>query len=299
MIPFFSIVIPAYNRASFLEETINSVLQQDCDDFEIVLVDDGSTDSTKDFVRKIYSRVSKVKYFYKDNSERGAARNYGIKLSRGRYIVFLDSDDVMLRDYLSTLHNYIAKMPDVYLFATKYSFQNNNKVIKHRDLESLNEKLYGVELVLKGNPLACNFCIKNDQEEFSLFIEDRQLSIMEDWLFLLQNLQKFNLYLIDKVTLQMKDHDGRSMRKSYLQVIEKRLNALSWIEEHLSLASNDMRKIRAFSYYFCSIHYFIGGKKKEAKKFLFKAVQEAGWNKSFLKHYVKVNMFRINANSTI
>jgi glycosyltransferase involved in cell wall biosynthesis len=82
----FSIIIPTYNRENFISETINSVLESDYKNFEIIVVDDGSTDNTKDIVNKIND--SRLNYYYQDNKERGAARNNGIKKAKGEYVFF-------------------------------------------------------------------------------------------------------------------------------------------------------------------------------------------------------------------
>ena len=93
--PKVSVVIPTYNRAHLIGETIQSVLCQTFRDFETIIVDDGSNDNT----REVVSRFP-VKYFYQENSGVSAARNTGIKLSSGQYIAFLDSDDLWLRHAL-------------------------------------------------------------------------------------------------------------------------------------------------------------------------------------------------------
>ena len=73
---FFSIIIPTYDRASFITKTINSVLSSEFTDFEIIVVDDGSTDNTSEIVSAIQD--NRIKYIYQENKERGAARNNGI-----------------------------------------------------------------------------------------------------------------------------------------------------------------------------------------------------------------------------
>lgn len=87
----FSVVIPAYNRSKVLERAVNSVLHQTFQDFEIIVVDDGSTDNTKDVVEGI--KDSRIKYVWQSNQGATAARNAGVKNAEGKYVSFLDSDD--------------------------------------------------------------------------------------------------------------------------------------------------------------------------------------------------------------
>ena len=94
--PKVSVVIPTYNRAHFLPETIQSVLVQTFQDFEIIVVDDGSIDNTKEVVDNFQDL--RIKYIYQENQGGSAARNTGAKTSSGEYIVPLDSDDVLLNN---------------------------------------------------------------------------------------------------------------------------------------------------------------------------------------------------------
>ena len=97
----FSIIILSYNYARYLPRAIESTLVQRGDDFETIAVDDGSTDSTAQVVQGYCAGMGgRVRYIFQDNQGPGAARNRGIALSRGRYLVFLDSDDAMLPDAL-------------------------------------------------------------------------------------------------------------------------------------------------------------------------------------------------------
>ncbi|MFL5348772.1 MAG: glycosyltransferase family 2 protein [Hyalangium sp.] len=89
--PFFSIVIPTYNRARLLEESLASVFAQELTDFEVLVVDDGSTDDTQAVLARYGERVRALR---QTNQGQGAARNLGIQHATGRYIVFLDSDDL-------------------------------------------------------------------------------------------------------------------------------------------------------------------------------------------------------------
>ncbi|MFM7681211.1 MAG: glycosyltransferase family 2 protein, partial [Bacteroidota bacterium] len=104
---FFSIIIPTYNRANLLPETIRSVQNQTFEDWECIVVDDGSTDNTNQVVEEIIKLDSRIKYVFQENAERSAARNNGIRNSYGEYICFLDSDDHFLSDHLHQLKNII------------------------------------------------------------------------------------------------------------------------------------------------------------------------------------------------
>lgn len=104
---FFSIVIPSYNRAAFLVEAINSVLQQVFENWELIVIDDGSTDHTAEVVKKIANTDARVFYHYVENGERSRARNLGIGLSVGKYICFLDSDDTFLPENLQEWFSFL------------------------------------------------------------------------------------------------------------------------------------------------------------------------------------------------
>lgn len=99
--PRISVVIPTYNLSNLLRDTIDSVLQQTERDLEIIVVDDGSTDNTKEVVKSIED--GRVKYFYKSNSGISSARNYGLSKATGEYIAFLDHDDLWPANYLEVM----------------------------------------------------------------------------------------------------------------------------------------------------------------------------------------------------
>ena len=103
----FSIIIPTYNRALILKETLESVLEQTFTDYEVIVVDDGSVDNTRTIVEEF--NTEKIKYFYKNNEERSVARNYGADKSTGDYLIFLDSDDKMLNTHLLGIHQFLIE----------------------------------------------------------------------------------------------------------------------------------------------------------------------------------------------
>src|SRR6187402_1466774 len=125
---FFSIIIPVYNRSHLLGETIDTVLIQTYPHFEIIVVDDGSTENIKKVLDERYSNESRIKYFHKQNEERGAARNFGLTQAKGDYGVFFDSDDFMKPHYLEMLGKIISEKREVKLLATKYNYNNNGEI---------------------------------------------------------------------------------------------------------------------------------------------------------------------------
>lgn len=125
--PLFSIIIPTYNRAHTIRRPIVSILAQTFSDWELIIVDDGSTDSTKDVVVSYID--DRIRYIWQENQERSAARNHGIELAKGEWICFQDSDDEYLPQHLDVLKSEIDKNPDVLVFRTgMFIFQNGNLI---------------------------------------------------------------------------------------------------------------------------------------------------------------------------
>jgi len=121
--PFFSIIISTYNRSFFLDKAIKSVISQSYKNWELIIVDDGSTDNTNEVVGK-YINDSRIKYWYQQNQERCVARNKGIKESQGEYICFLDSDDYFLECHLQNLHDKLSVEGDgrIIYFSKSYIY---------------------------------------------------------------------------------------------------------------------------------------------------------------------------------
>ena len=124
----FSVIIPLYNKAHYIRRAIKSVLSQKHNDFEIIVVDDGSTDEGLSIVKKY--RNSKILVFHQDNMGVSAARNCGIKLARGEFIAFLDADDEWSPDFLVSIDRLIKLFPGGGIYATGYQFNLGKSMIK-------------------------------------------------------------------------------------------------------------------------------------------------------------------------
>ena len=135
MKPFFSVIMPTYNRADFFSAAIDSVLSQSFNDWELIIIDDGSTDNTKDVVSTYDD--PRVHYHYQDNQERSVARNNGIKQAKGEWICFLDSDDTYLPHHLETLYTFIQEknLKDAFL-VTGHLIEENGERRKHLKIDT-------------------------------------------------------------------------------------------------------------------------------------------------------------------
>jgi glycosyltransferase involved in cell wall biosynthesis len=110
MNPFISVIIPVYNGKKFLPEAVKSVLKQNYEPLEIIIVDDGSTDGTSELQNSLGEQVH---FIFQNNKGPAAARNTGIKAAKGEFLAFLDSDDLWPSDKLKLQTNYLLNDPDI------------------------------------------------------------------------------------------------------------------------------------------------------------------------------------------
>ncbi|GAF03417.1 glycosyltransferase family 2 protein [Saccharicrinis fermentans] len=123
---FFSVVIPLYNKERNVADTINSVLEQSYTHFELIVVNDGSTDRGVDIVKAFQDR--RIRLFETENHGVSSARNYGVEKANGEYIVFIDADDLWYSSHLSDLEFLISKFPEGKWFATAYEMLHNDRL---------------------------------------------------------------------------------------------------------------------------------------------------------------------------
>ena len=202
---FFSVIIPTYNRANIIPKTILSVLNQKFKDWELLVIDDGGTDSTKKVIENFND--SRIKYFWKENGERGAARNYGVKQAQGQYVFFLDSDDIIYPEYLEHAFNELSRLSKPEFFHIRYEEIFPDKIVQ---IEPLNTETVWSK-VKKQNKIGCQFFLRKDISETFSFSENRDLTIGEDWLLVLQIGLQYPLHISNRVLSGVMQHDKRSM----------------------------------------------------------------------------------------
>jgi len=172
-----SVVIPCYNQAVFIEETVNSVLASIYPAIEVILINDGSTDNTEEVCKRLTARYTNVFYFFQPNSGPSVARNYGIREANGLYILPLDSDDLISNDYISRAIEVFESDPEVkvvYCEAEKFGEKSGKWNLKPFSLEklALNNNMIFVSALYK----------KKDWEECGGYSEDMVWG-REDWEF--------------------------------------------------------------------------------------------------------------------
>ena len=143
--PYFSIIVPIYNAEPYLEQCLHSVLHQDYDDFELLLINDCSTDGSGKYCEVLSATASNIRVIHhKENKGVSRSRNAGIDAASGSYIIFLDSDDYLLDDCLSGIEEHIRgnESPDVVVgrHIGNYPYSNNDYFF-HIDKEGVNALL--------------------------------------------------------------------------------------------------------------------------------------------------------------
>lgn len=124
---FFSIIIPLYNKENFIENTMKSVLDQTFQDFEIIVVNDGSTDKSEE--KLLQFKDSRIQYFSNQNEGASDARNFGIEKATSEYITFLDADDFWYPTFLETMFGLISKVSEQKVFSAAIEVDTSKKII--------------------------------------------------------------------------------------------------------------------------------------------------------------------------
>lgn len=139
----YSIIVPAYNVEKYIEECLNSISNQQFDDYECLIIDDGSTDKTSMIAAKFCGKNDKFHYIKKENGGLSNTRNLGLSLAKGKYIVFVDSDDLISKHFFLSIENTLSNYPETDLILINFEkFQgdiqnkDNNKIIENKILSS-------------------------------------------------------------------------------------------------------------------------------------------------------------------
>ena len=193
MSELISIVMPAFNAARFLPCTLASVQQQTWPHWELLLVDDGSTDDTRQVVAEYAALDSRIKYLYQPNGRQGKARNLGLRAAKGKYVAFLDADDYWLPDLLARQFEYLQLTSADMVFCDAYVFSDDSQLtpatLSMLPLLSNNKEpqsytgLDGIARFLLGNrvPILTALVKRESLERVKGFGEDLLFQNAEDY----------------------------------------------------------------------------------------------------------------------
>lgn len=294
---FFSVIIPTYNRADFIVKTIQSVLNQTYSNFELIVVDDGSTDATESNVKALND--SRIHYHKIKNSERGAARNFGMDNAKGDYITFLDSDDIYYPSYLKNARESLLNFNYPPFFHLAYEVRNyDGKLISKIDAIESDDYRF----IFKGNPLSCMgvFLNRNATSAFR-FNEDRLLSGSEDWELWLRVIANFSLKTDHRISSCLIQHDDRSVMNFEENKLYKRKElALKYAFEDAQVKKKfapHYAKIDAYADGYIALHLLLAGKNISSLKYILKSIvghPPSIFSKRFLvfNKYFVLNFFR-------
>jgi glycosyltransferase involved in cell wall biosynthesis len=268
-----SIIIPCYNHAQYLSYAIRSVLAQTFNDWEAIIVDDGSTDETRS-VSQQFLEDSRIHYIYQENQGLSAARNTGIRHAHGEYLSFLDADDALEPEFLQKcveLLNSETEYPAVY---TQCCFVNTEGQVLPRSGWGTVEVRRFRERLIEGNffPVHAVLVRKEDVQKAGLF--DENLNSLEDWDLWLrlsklgpfkgipEQLVRYRIYPGSMST------DVDRMRENRFAILIKRFGYLDTKVDGESLK----HRAYALAYRAAALGYIMQGKSNLAWSYLAKAV---------------------------
>ena len=201
-----SVIIPTYNRAFYLEEAIHSVMSQTYDNYEIIVVDDGSTDDTR---KRVGNYGDMVRCIYQDNKGPSTARNNGIKNAKGDLIAFLDSDDTWHPEKLEKQVAVFAGNPRMGMVATGYDVINTRYemiqtiILENRELRDAERNKIYKNLFATSTVMVKKECL----ETVGLFNEE--LCFAEDWDMWLRILKHYRFGYIPVPLMRYREHPAK------------------------------------------------------------------------------------------
>lgn len=223
--PKVSVVIPAYNAIAHLPETLDSVQQQSFQNFELLIVDDGSTDGTSEWVASLSD--SRIRLITQTNSGCAAARNRGIQAAEGDYIAFLDADDIWEPGKLEKQVRILDNQPFVGLVYTWIShIDGQGQPIEQLGMPTVEGYVW--ELIVEENPIMCGSVPMVRRACFeTVGLLDQQLRSAEDWDMWIRIARLYEFAVIKEPLVRYRIHAGSKSHnldlhlRSRLRVIEK------------------------------------------------------------------------------
>lgn len=262
--PKVSVVIPTYNRAKLVTQAIDSVLAQTYEDFEIIVVDDGSTDNTCEALEP-YIREKKIRYIYQENLGEPGARNTGIRVAEGEYIAFLDSDDLWLPTKLAVQMDVFEKGHSaavVFSAASEFDDRGNENVRESSKL--LRSGYIYKDLILRKRSRCTSSALVRRKHLMVVGLFDESLTETgADWDLFLRLARNYKVLYVSDCLVKRRvhpvpDYDLKKM-EAHQQILEE-------IFRRDNLGSIFRRRVYAKAYYSWGLAYLKYSFLKEARR---------------------------------
>ncbi len=258
--PFFSVVIPLYNKQDYISQSLHSVLNQQFKDFEVIIINDGSTDRSQQIIESFQD--SRIRLFNQKNQGVSIARNTAVAKSTGKIIAFLDADDIWYPTHLEEIYHLSKKFPEATLFATAYEIEYLSSFVQKYILETPKKTslLFPFYKYVKGSPLfyTSNFALKTEvflQEDgfkASIHAEDTELFLRLGY--------KYPLAYSSMISMRHLDQTVNSLFAKYNTDMKVKM-----LEELAELEKKDkfLKKILDINRFSWAIEYKMKGQKNK------------------------------------
>lgn len=259
-----SIIIPVYNVEKYIDKCLQSIFNQTFKDYEVIIVNDGSTDNVEAKINPYVKKYKNIKYIRQKNQGVAAARNKGLANASGEYILFVDSDDFLKEDLLEKVHKRIVETnSDMVIFSyCDYYGENNNRNKVHKMNDCSNgRKIIDLVLEFKCICYACTKLFKKDllvKHKFKF----ENLKITEEWYPVFKEIcesKKINIldeplyYYVKRDTSALSTISKNSI-DDYLYSVKKIRKYLK--ENNVKYSNRSMTAFNANIYYTLALHYF-------------------------------------------
>jgi glycosyltransferase involved in cell wall biosynthesis len=272
-----SIVIPLYNADKFLEETIDSVLAQTISNYEVFIIDDGSTDKSADKV-KTYLSDNRFSYFYQKNSGVSIARNVGLNKATGEYILFLDADDVLTTNFIEARIAALENNPAAGCCGSEViKIDEKGSVIEETEKAvSPGNNAIATILLYKENvsTIPSNLLLKTTILKQNKIVFNSNLSSTADRFFLLQFLQFSTCIRIDDAQVCYRVHSNSMSQKVSTKLFKDNLLYFRMINSFNLVPVSIKKECNALHY------YILAGMAKQTNNYIY-----------FLKFSLKTILF--------
>ncbi|MCK5611444.1 glycosyltransferase, partial [Candidatus Pacearchaeota archaeon] len=267
----FSVIIPTFNRAEYIKHTIDSVLEQTFKEYEIIVIDDGSIDNTRESLKEY---GDKIRYFYQSNNGVSAARDHGIREARGEWVAFLDDDDLWEPNKLEIQMEYLKQNPGIdFVYSDARVFCENN-IISETFKRPYFDNYDVFYSLLKSDRIFIGTVICRKEVLKSIGNFDGALNMCEDWDMFLRVSQRYNVGYVDKVLVSVRSHDS-NLSGNVERMNLKILKLLKKTQRNMCLKGKYKRRVKEKKQeinFDLGYHYYKIGKIRQAYKCFFNSL---------------------------